>query len=59
MIGPEGLASTRHVGLLLGERLINMPVQVIPPMYRMLLDEIQWANEEVRHALSLSAHIFT
>lgn len=24
-----------------------MPVQVIPHMYRMLGDEIQWANDEV------------
>ncbi|KAI6046977.1 p21-C-terminal region-binding protein-domain-containing protein [Pisolithus marmoratus] len=30
-----------HVGLILCERLINMPVQIVPPMYRMLVDEIQ------------------
>lgn len=30
-----------HVGLVLCERLINMPVQTVPPMYRMLIDEIQ------------------
>ena len=34
------------VGLLLTERLINLPVQVIPPMYKMLLEEIQWAIDE-------------
>lgn len=28
-----------HLGLVLCERLINMPVQVIPPMYRMLVEE--------------------
>ncbi|CAG8622577.1 7894_t:CDS:2, partial [Diversispora eburnea] len=33
------------VGLILSERLINMPVQLIPPMYKMLKEEIQWANE--------------
>ncbi|KAJ7065927.1 p21-C-terminal region-binding protein-domain-containing protein [Mycena belliarum] len=32
-----------HVGLVLCERLINMPVQTVPPMYRMLSDEIKWA----------------
>ncbi|KAJ6518645.1 p21-C-terminal region-binding protein-domain-containing protein [Mycena sanguinolenta] len=32
-----------HVGLVLCERLVNMPVQTVPPMYRMLLDEIKWA----------------
>ncbi|THV01275.1 hypothetical protein K435DRAFT_718247 [Dendrothele bispora CBS 962.96] len=35
-----------HVGLVLCERLINMPVQVIPHMYRMLVDELQNAIEE-------------
>ncbi|KAI6002634.1 p21-C-terminal region-binding protein-domain-containing protein [Pisolithus orientalis] len=30
-----------HLGLVLSERLINMPVQVVPPMYRMLVDELQ------------------
>jgi protein BCP1 len=27
----------RHVGLVICERLVNMPVQVVPPMYRMLV----------------------
>ncbi|KAF8634100.1 hypothetical protein AX15_001068 [Amanita polypyramis BW_CC] len=30
-----------HVGLVICERLINMPVQVIPSMYRILFDEQQ------------------
>jgi len=38
-----------QVGLILCERLINMPVPVIPPMYRMLVDEMKDAVEEVRH----------
>ncbi|KAF8878432.1 p21-C-terminal region-binding protein-domain-containing protein [Infundibulicybe gibba] len=32
-----------HVGFVFCERLINMPVQVIPPMYKMLTDELKWA----------------
>jgi protein BCP1 len=40
-------SSHTHVGLILSERLINMPVQIVPPMYKMLVDEIKWANEEV------------
>ncbi|KAJ7505739.1 p21-C-terminal region-binding protein-domain-containing protein [Mycena galericulata] len=32
-----------QVGLVLCERLVNMPVQTVPPMYRMLGDEIKWA----------------
>jgi hypothetical protein len=39
--------SESHVGLVLCERLRNMPVQVIPPMYRMLADEVRWAVADV------------
>lgn len=35
-----------HVGLIIGERVYNMPPQVMPPMYRMLQDEIGWAVDE-------------
>ncbi|KNZ71530.1 Protein bcp1 [Termitomyces sp. J132] len=35
-----------HVALVLSERLINMPVQVIPPMYNMLAREMQWAIDD-------------
>ena len=38
--------SSAQVGLILTERFINIPHQVIPPMYNMLLEEMQWANEE-------------
>ena len=34
------------IGLILTERLINMPSQVIPPMYTMLMEEIAWAVED-------------
>lgn len=34
------------IGLILTERLINVPSEVTPPMYTMLLEEIQWALEE-------------
>lgn len=37
----------QHVGLVICERLINMPVQVIPPMYRMLADELRRAISDV------------
>jgi protein BCP1 len=35
-----------QVGLILTERLINCPSEVVPPMYNMLLEEITWALEE-------------
>ena len=42
------LASTSkaQVGIILSERFINMPPQIVPPMYKMLLEEIRWAVEE-------------
>jgi hypothetical protein len=43
-----GSSSPTQVGLIICERLVNMPVQVIPPMYRMLTDEIKWAIDDVR-----------
>lgn len=34
------------IGLILTERMINMPSEVIPPMYNMLLEEMAWAIED-------------
>lgn len=34
-------------GLVLSERIINMPPAVAAPSYKMLLEEIQWASEDV------------
>ncbi|KAE8145531.1 protein bcp1 [Aspergillus avenaceus] len=34
------------IGLILTERMINMPSEVVPPMYTMLMEEIAWAIEE-------------
>ncbi len=34
------------IGLILTERLINVPSEVVPPMYSMLLEEIQWAIDD-------------
>lgn len=47
LIGPNGIESQNHVGFIFSERLINMPVQVVPHMYRMLADEIKWAIDDV------------
>ncbi|KAJ2732454.1 Mss4p nuclear export [Coemansia sp. BCRC 34962] len=32
-----------HVGLLLCERVVNMPPQVVAPMLKMLVEELEWA----------------
>ncbi|PGH16511.1 protein bcp1 [Polytolypa hystricis UAMH7299] len=34
------------IGLILTERLINVPAEVVPPMYNMLLEEIAWALQD-------------
>ncbi|KAG8732161.1 Mss4p nuclear export [Ceratobasidium sp. 428] len=47
LLSPQALASPNgHTGMIISERLINMPPQIMPPMYKMLGDEIQWAVEE-------------
>ncbi|KAI0307412.1 p21-C-terminal region-binding protein-domain-containing protein [Multifurca ochricompacta] len=38
--------TSSHLGFIFSERLVNMPVEVIPHMYRMLADEIQWACDD-------------
>jgi protein BCP1 len=43
---PELLVSGKHVGLVLSERLINMPSEISPPMYNLLIDEIEAAVED-------------
>jgi len=37
---------TKQIGLILTERFINMPSQIITPCYTMLQEEITWALEE-------------
>jgi protein BCP1 len=46
MLSPQGLGSSQHLGLIVSERLVNMPVEIVPPMYKMLVDEMKWANDE-------------
>ncbi|ANB12633.1 Bcp1p [Sugiyamaella lignohabitans] len=41
-------SSTSSVGLIIQERLINMPTEVVPPMYKMLADELEEAVKQVR-----------
>ncbi|CAE6478094.1 unnamed protein product [Rhizoctonia solani] len=41
LLSPQALdAPHGHTGLIISERLINMPPQIMPPMYRMLQDEL-------------------
>lgn len=43
--GPSA-AGKPHIGLVLSERLINMPAEIAPPLYTMLIDEVEAAVED-------------
>ncbi|CAK7224102.1 Mss4p nuclear export [Sporothrix bragantina] len=43
--GPSA-AGKPHIGLILSERLINMPAEIAPPLYTMLIDEVEAAVED-------------
>ena len=34
-----------RIGLLLSERLLNLPLELVPTLFRSLLDDITWARE--------------
>ncbi|KAH7238822.1 protein BCP1 [Fusarium tricinctum] len=40
------LNTGKHVGLVFSERLINMPSELAPPLYSMLIDEVEAAVED-------------
>jgi len=45
------LSSTdKHVGWVVSERFINMPVEIMAPMYTMLTDELKNAVKEVTYS---------
>ncbi|KAH8970878.1 hypothetical protein BDL97_02G112000 [Sphagnum fallax] len=37
---------SKEVGLLLSERLVNIPIELAPPLYQGLFDEVFWATED-------------
>ncbi|CUA73019.1 Protein bcp1 [Aspergillus oryzae RIB40] [Rhizoctonia solani] len=47
ILSPQALAQLNgHTGLVISERLINMPPQIMPPMYRMLGEELENATNQ-------------
>ncbi|KAI0706227.1 p21-C-terminal region-binding protein-domain-containing protein [Cytidiella melzeri] len=46
LLGPQDLQSHNHLAFVFSERLMNMPVQLMPVMYKMLSEEIQWALDD-------------
>ncbi|KAL2545956.1 putative CDK inhibitor P21 binding protein [Forsythia ovata] len=36
----------RDVGLLVSQRVVNLPPQLLPPLYDALFDEVSWATED-------------
>jgi protein BCP1 len=39
--------SKNRIALVVSERLINLPVQIMPPMWKMTIDEVEKAQKEV------------
>lgn len=35
-----------EVGLLVSQRVVNLPPQLLPPLYDALFDEVLWATED-------------
>lgn len=42
----ELINANQHIGLVFSERFINMPSEIAPPLYSMLIDEIEAAVED-------------
>lgn len=36
----------QFVGLMVSQRLVNLPPQLLPPLYDALFDEVSWATED-------------
>jgi len=53
----ESLDSTK-VGLVVGERLINMPLEIIPQLYRLLGEDMKSANETSTGSFDFDKLIF-
>lgn len=34
------------VGLMVSQRVVNLPPQLLPPLYDALFDEVSWATED-------------
>ncbi|WCJ33461.1 CDK inhibitor P21 binding protein [Euphorbia peplus] len=52
-----------HVGLLVSQRVVNLPPQLLPPLYDALFDEISWATEdepteELRKSFRFKSYLF-
>ncbi|KAL7000931.1 hypothetical protein U1Q18_002083 [Sarracenia purpurea var. burkii] len=39
-------AQAQNVGLLVSQRFVNLPPQLLPPLYDALFDEVSWATED-------------
>lgn len=36
----------QDVGLMVSQRVVNLPPQLLPPVYDALFDEVEWATED-------------
>ena len=56
--GIQRVMDCHRVGLVINERLINMPPQIAPPLFKMLDEELTWAvedgNQDFDHLIFIS-----
>ncbi|KAI9324138.1 p21-C-terminal region-binding protein-domain-containing protein [Zopfochytrium polystomum] len=50
----ESLLAGKHVAYLVNERLVNMPPQVVPDLFRLLLDELKKRKSTIAYLLIIS-----
>lgn len=46
--------SKKHVGWVVSERFINMPMEIMPPMYNMMQEETKQAKQNVSRIIHFS-----
>jgi protein BCP1 len=39
----------KHLGLLLNERFVNMPPNIVPPLLNLLFEELEWVIKDVSY----------
>lgn len=49
----------QDVGLLISQRVVNLPPQLLPPLYDALFDEVSWATEDEVDVNPVTMHFMT
>jgi hypothetical protein len=47
LVSTSSPQSKNRIALVVSERLVNLPVQIMPPLWKMTIDEVEKARKEV------------